>query len=125
MKEPRAGFAGPPIDPDKGKLLERLKEAREYIGASQDRVAKFLEVPRSAISEMESGKRNLSAIELQKLAKLYQRPITWFTDDVIEGAPADIEYLARTASRLSDNDVSELQKFAEFLKSKAQSANGR
>lgn len=125
MKEPRAGFAGPPVNPDIKKLVERLKEAREYIGASQDRVAKFLDVPRSAISDMESGKRNVSAIELQKLAKLYQRPINWFTDDVIEGAPADIEYLARTASQLSDNDVSELQKFAEFLKSKAQVTSGR
>ena len=126
MSDLRTGFVRPAADAavDKRKLILRLKEAREYIGASQDRVAKYLDVPRSAISEIESGKRNISAIELQKLAGLYQKPVSWFTDDVIEGVPADVEFLARTASELSNNDRSELQKFAEFLKAKAEAADG-
>lgn len=126
MTQPRARFAGPAADMEdnKEKLISRLKEAREYVGASQDQVGKVLNVPRSAVSEMENGKRNISAIELQKLAKLFQRPVSWFTDDVIEGAPADVEFLARTAAQLSNNDRSELQKFAEFLKSKSRVADG-
>lgn len=126
MTEPRAKYVRPSVEVEsnKEKLIARLKEAREYVGASQDQVGKVLNVPRSAVSEMESGKRNISAIELQKLAKLFQRPVSWFTDDVIEGAPADVEFLARTAAELSDNDRSELQKFAEFLKSKSQVTDG-
>ena len=126
MSEPRTLFVRPETDPIvvKEKLVARLKEAREYIGASQDRVAKHLDVPRSAISEIESGKRNISAIELQKLSKLYQKPVSWFTEDVVEGVPADVEFLARTASELSNNDRSELQKFAEFLKAKALASDG-
>lgn len=125
MTQPRIPLArlGADIENNKVKLIARLKEAREYVGASQYQVGKVLNVPRSAVSEMENGKRNISAIELQKLARLFQRPVSWFTDDVIEGAPADIEFLARTAAELSNNDRSELQKFAEFLKSKSQVAD--
>lgn len=124
MTEPAAGFSRAGAEDNKSKLIARLREAREYVGVSQDRVAAYLGVPRSAISEIESGKRNISAIELQKLAKLYQRPVSWFTDDIVEGVPADVEFLARMASELSDNDRSELQKFAEFLKSKSRASDG-
>lgn len=124
MTEQAAGFSRAGAENNKSKLIARLREAREYVGVSQDRVAAYLGVPRSAISEIESGKRNISAIELQKLAKLYQRHVSWFTDDIVVGVPADVEFLARMASELSDNDRSELQKFAEFLKSKSQASNG-
>lgn len=124
MTGPAAGFSRGHADENKGKLIARLKEAREYVGVSQDKVAAYLDIPRSAISAIESGKRNIGAIELKKLATLYQRPVSWFTDDIVEGVPEDVEFLARTASELSDNDRSELQKFAEFLKSKSQAADG-
>ncbi len=124
MTEPAAGFSRASTDDNKTKMIARLKEAREYVGVSQDKVAVYLDIPRSAVSEIESDKRNISAVELQKLAKLYQRPVSWFTDDIVEGVPEDVEFLARTASELSDNDRSELQKFAEFLKSKSQAADG-
>lgn len=109
--------------PDDKKLVARLKEAREYMGISQEKVATYLGVPRSAVSEIESGKRSVSALELQRLAKLYQKSVGWFTDDVIQGAPPEIEYLARTAAELSQNDRGELQKFAEFLKAKSEAKN--
>ena len=34
---------------DKNNLSERLKEAREYLGLSQDEVAKALKIPRTAV----------------------------------------------------------------------------
>lgn len=121
MSEKRMGFAG--SDVDNTLFLQRLKEAREYLGASQAKVAEFLGVPRSAISEIEGGKRAISALELKKLAKLYQKPVAWFTDEIVEGVPADVEFLARTASQLSDSDRGELQRFADFLKAKSQANN--
>ena len=42
-------------DDDRKTLGERLREAREYLGFSQDQVATFLGVPRSALSLMETG----------------------------------------------------------------------
>ncbi|MFC2952561.1 helix-turn-helix domain-containing protein [Marinicaulis aureus] len=121
MSEQRMGFAGPEIE--NTLFLQRLREAREYLGASQAKVSEYLGVPRSAISEIESGKRAISALELKKLAKLYQKPVAWFTDEIVEGVPADVEFLARTASQLSDSDRGELQRFAEFLKAKSKANN--
>ena len=125
MANYKTGFASSSGENDKSKLLARLKAAREYVGVSQDKVAVYLGINRSAVSEIESGKRNVTAVELKKLATLYQRSVSWFTDDLVEGAQPDVEYLARTASDLSDNDRVELQRFAEFLKSRSQVDNGQ
>lgn len=110
------GFAGPA---DEGQVLgARLKEAREYIGLKQEQVAAHLGIPRTGVSDIEKGKRTVSAIELKKLAHLYQRPVQFFTgDDLV--VSADVAFLARTASALSDGDRQELQRFAEFLQSKS------
>ncbi|HCK82998.1 MAG TPA: XRE family transcriptional regulator [Hyphomonadaceae bacterium] len=120
MSKPKLGFAGPPSN--KQELGARLKSAREYVGVNQEEAAKHLGVPRSAISEMETGKRAVGVIELTKLARLYQRAVGWFTDEVVEDVPADVAHLARTASELSDTDRQELRRFAEFLRSKSKAS---
>ena len=48
-------------------LSTRLKEAREYRGFSQEDIARYLGVPRSAISLIENGSRRVSATELSRL----------------------------------------------------------
>jgi transcriptional regulator with XRE-family HTH domain len=114
--QPQLGFVGPN---DEGQVLgAKLKEAREYIGLKQEQVAQHLGIPRTGVSEIEKGKRNVSALELKKLAHLYQRPVQYFTGDD-ETVPADVAFLARTASELSNTDRQELQRFAEFLQAKA------
>lgn len=107
-------------------LGAKLREAREYLGLKQEQVAQHMALPRTAVSEIENGRRGVSAIELTKLARLYQRPVSWFTGDEAEATvPADVAFLARTASALSDNDRQELQRFAEFLRTKSRvSGNG-
>lgn len=116
MSAPRMGFVQPD---DEGQVLgAKLREAREYIGLKQDQVAAHLGIPRTAVSEIEKGKRSVSAIELKKLAHLYQRSVQYFTGDEPAVAP-DVAFLARTASLLSNTDRKELQRFAEFLQSKS------
>lgn len=111
--------AGQPRDADRQVLGSRLKEAREYLNLSQDEVAKILKVPRSAVSMMETGQRKVDAIELQKLAEIYQRSIGFF---IGEAAPAPmpevVQHLARAASKLTDQDREELLRFAEFLQAR-------
>jgi transcriptional regulator with XRE-family HTH domain len=112
----------PKSEQDRSLLGERFKEAREYLDLSQDEVAKKVGLPRTAISLIESAQRRVDAIELQKFAELYQRPITYFTGEVIAAKlPEDVEHLARTATKLSDRDRQELARFAEFLNSRSES----
>lgn len=101
---------------DRSLLAERLKQAREYLDLSQDEVAKAVGLPRTAISLIESGQRKVDALELKRLAGLYQRSVSFFTGDVpADQLPDDIEHLARTAKKLSSRDRQELARFAEFL----------
>lgn len=96
-------------------VASRLKEAREYLGLSQQEVAASVGISRTAISLMESGQRKVDATELMRLARLYCRPIGFFTDEPAEEGNSDVALLARQASSLSEKDRSELLKFSEFL----------
>jgi len=117
----------PDIKDDARKTLcERLREAREYLGFSQEEVAAYLEVSRSALSNIESGQRKVEALELKKLARLYKRPASYFTADESGGESygEDIAHLARKASELSADDRAELGRFADFLRARKKEKEG-
>jgi transcriptional regulator with XRE-family HTH domain len=103
------------------RLGEKLRSAREYIGFSQDDVARYLKVPRTALTNMESGQRKVEALELKRLAELYRQSIGHFTDENEDTAslPTDVAHLAREAAKLSLKDREELGRFAEFLKARS------
>ena len=109
------------------KLGEKLRHAREYLGLSQDEVARHLKVPRTALTNIESGQRRIDALELKKLADLYRQAVSYFTGDEDETAaalPADVTHLARAAAKLSVKDREELSRFAEYLRVKSLSKQG-
>jgi len=110
-------------DLDRTEMARRLKEAREYLELQQDEVARDLGVPRTAISLIESGQRKVEALELQKLARLYQRPVGYFTGEEAAdiGLPPQVAHLARAASKLSNRDRDELSRFADYLRARSQS----
>ena len=124
MSNDRAFFSQPSVDTDRQMLSERLKEAREYVGLKQEDVAKKLGIPRSALSNIEAGSRKVDAIELAQLAKLYQRPVTWFTGEESSNHSKEIAYLTRAAETLSPQDRAELARFADFLKLRARTKAG-
>jgi len=113
-------------DADRKTLGERLREAREYLGFSQDQVATFLGVSRSALSLIETGQRKVDALELKQLAGLYKRPVGFFTGEAAEEVTfgADVKHLARTVSELSPDDREELGRFADFLRARKQKKEG-
>src|SRR5262249_39964987 len=129
MSEERAGLSR--LSPDRQTLGDRLRSAREYVGLTQEDVASSLAIPRSALSNIEAGQRKVDALELTRLAKLYQRPVSWFTGEekISEDQfPADVAHVARAAAGLSTQDRKELARFAAFLKSRARtrdSGDGR
>jgi transcriptional regulator with XRE-family HTH domain len=117
----------PESDEDARKAMgDRLREAREYLGFSQEEVATYLGVPRTALTGIEAGTRKVDALELKKLATLYKRTVAFFTgeeadeDDYSE----DVAHLARKASELSSEDRAELGRFADFLRAKKNTKGG-
>lgn len=105
----------------RARLGERLREARHYVGLSQEDVATLLKLPRSAMSEIEKGQRRVEALELKRLAEIYRQPIGYFTgdDDAAAELPVDVVHLARQAQALSAQDRAELGRFADYLRAKA------
>jgi transcriptional regulator with XRE-family HTH domain len=108
-------------DSERTEMARRLKEAREYLELPQDDVARELGVPRTAISLIESGQRKVEALELQKLARLYQRPVGYFTGEESADVelPPQVAHLARAAAKLSNRDRDELARFAEYLRARS------
>jgi transcriptional regulator with XRE-family HTH domain len=99
------------------RLGDRLKKLREYLGMSQQHVAECTGIPRSAVSDIERGQRKVNAVELTKLARLYQHPVSWLLDED-EQATADTHALAlfaRKFGRLAGEDRLQLENFADFL----------
>lgn len=59
-------------------FLERLVLARRRAGLSQGDVARRLRIPQSRLSRMESGERRVDVIELDALARVYKKPLSYF-----------------------------------------------
>jgi len=72
---------------DTAQLGFRLRNARETLGLSQQAVADAVGLPRTAVTNIETGNRSLSTTELMKLADLYARDPAYFLED--EPATAD------------------------------------
>ncbi len=58
--------------------LSQLRNARMASGLTQKEVAKLIGKPQSYISKCESGERRLDVTELNKFAKIYKKPLTFF-----------------------------------------------
>src|SRR5690242_4645212 len=92
---------------ERAVIAARLKESREYVGLSQEEVAKILKIPRTAVSLIESGERKIDAVELKKLAELYHQSVDYLTGAQKTEESQGVQHLARlskTASKLSDAD---------------------
>jgi transcriptional regulator with XRE-family HTH domain len=108
----------------KSVLASRLKEMREYLSLSQEEVAQMVGIPRSAVSLIENGERNVDALELKKFAEIYQCSLEYFTGSAKESSTTtrEIAYLAKAAAKLTDKDREELIRFAKFLNAKGNTA---
>ncbi|WP_420636090.1 helix-turn-helix domain-containing protein [Candidatus Palauibacter sp.] len=79
------------------RLAGRLRRAREECGLSQQQVADALGLPRTSLSKMEGGTRNVSTLELTKLIDLYGFPASYFLASDDEPRPEDMIHVLRRA----------------------------
>ena len=96
------------------ELGTRLKKAREYLGLTQEDVAKLMGVSRVIITNIEAGTRKISAEELAKFSKIYG----WSMEELLEGEKKveKIPMFARTFNELSKEDQEEIINLIKFKK---------
>lgn len=94
------------------KINERIKKARTELHLSQEYVANYMGLNRTAIVEIESGKRKVSAEELGQFSALFQIPV----DELLNGRTAEmpIQMFARRFEALDEADQQEILNLIEF-----------
>ena len=102
----------------RAEIASRLRTAREAAGLSQGQVARMLGVHRPTISEIEAGRRRVSAEELSQLAKIYDVNPGWLTEGTTSESEGDkrLRLAARQLSKLKDQDLDRLMTVIRMLK---------
>jgi transcriptional regulator with XRE-family HTH domain len=111
----------------RSQIAERLKEARKLAGLSQGHVAKMLGLHRPSVSEMEAGKRRVSAEELARLAEIYDVSLVWLlgdAPDTIDAQDPRLELAARELSKLKPEDLERLLKLLAAMRNDSTSNAG-
>ena len=93
---------------------DRLRAARTAMGFSQQYVSEVIGVSRTAVLNMETGKRKVSTMEIVRLAELYRHPLAWF----LENTPLEDEpmvELHRADARLKNADPENRRQINECI----------
>ncbi|WP_080416295.1 helix-turn-helix domain-containing protein [Burkholderia ubonensis] len=106
------------VEQQRVELGQRLRQAREYVGLSQDDVASVLGVSRPAITLIESGGRKVEAIELNKLATLFGATVEYLLtgQKTVTVEDEKLAFLARATQGLSNADMEQLLRFTDYLR---------
>lgn len=99
---------------DQDSIHYRLRLAREQAGLSQGQVAKMLDYHRPTISEIEAGRRKVTAEEISTFANIYGVTGTWLLNES-ENDPV-IELAARELSNLNKEDLDKILRLLKSLK---------
>lgn len=67
----------------------RIRQARERLGISQEELARLVSKDQTAISEYENGKRKMSAVDLPALSKALEVPLLYFYEDEVSSHDQD------------------------------------
>ncbi len=107
-------------------IAERLRQARKYSGLSQGQVASMLDMHRPTITEIEAGRRRVSAEELSEMAKIYDVSTSWLLgEDYATGDTqmADFELAARELSKLKKDDIDVVLKLLRTFRNRKGSSS--
>jgi len=107
------------VSTDRSIIASRLRLAREQAGLSQGQVAKLLEMHRPTISEIEAGRRRVSAEEIAEFARIYDVSVTWLTgQDGSDRNTADdrVQLAARELSKLKKEDLDKVLRLLSSLR---------
>jgi transcriptional regulator with XRE-family HTH domain len=105
---------------EREKIGARIKDARVLAGLSQAQAAEKLDIPRPAISEIESGKRKVSVEELKQFSELYRVDTSWLLlqDDEQHELPANVRFAARELNKLKPEEMNKVIDLIRMLPKK-------
>jgi transcriptional regulator with XRE-family HTH domain len=109
------------LNDDREKVGSRLRDARVMAGLSQEQAAQKMNISRPAISEIESGKRKVSAEELIQFSELYKVDKLWLLlEDNQNNAefPPQVKYAARELSKLKPEEMNKIIDLIKMLPKK-------
>jgi transcriptional regulator with XRE-family HTH domain len=90
---------------ERAAMASRLRAARLQSGLSQGQVAKLLGLHRPTISELEAGRRKVSAEEVSRFAALYNVSVPWLMKLESEMPNPAVELAARELAKLKKEDL--------------------
>lgn len=99
------------------QIAYRLQAARKQAGLTQGQVAILLGLKRPAISEIEAGRRKVSAEEVAELSKAYGVSIAWLTAQETVATNPSVELAARELAKLKKEDLDAVLNLLNTLKS--------
>ena len=100
-------------------IASRLRDARESSGLSQNQVANILNLKRPAISEIEAGRRKVTAEELIKFSEIYKVDLSWLAckeSDKREQVEDKLQMAARELSDIKEEDLDKVIKILTAFK---------
>ena len=114
-------------DSTRAIIANRIREARKSAGLSQGQVAKLMGLQhRPIISEIEAGKRRVTAEELSKLAGLFDVTVAWLVGEAPELVETDdprIQLAARELKKLKPEDLDRLMRLLASMREKDDAAD--
>jgi len=101
-----------------GHIGEKIRVQRERLGWTQTRLAQALKVTPNTVSRWETATYRPSALDLDRLARLFGIAI-WglFPPDVAAPTEAHKALLSATGD-LPEEDLEELQRYADFIRAR-------
>lgn len=95
-------------------IATNIRAARERLRITQEHVAEALRIPRSAVSEMEAGKRDISASELFALAQLFGESMEQLLG--LEPHPPEEELVMLRAEAVTTTGRAALNRFVHLCR---------
>ena len=100
-------------------IAARLRLSREMAGLTQGQVAKGLGWHRPTVSQIEAGRRRVSAEELATLAEMYGVNVPWIVgeEDEDSNLAADrVRLAARELGKLREEDLERVVQLVQALR---------
>jgi transcriptional regulator with XRE-family HTH domain len=99
-------------------VAERLRAAREASGLSQGQTAQKMNMHRPTVTEIEAGRRKVSAQEVEKFAELYGVTAEWIVTGHADenGSDARLVIAARELSKMNEKDLDRLMKMLKMFR---------